>query len=125
MDAELLLERLRAAPNLNILVTSREALDLYEEWLLPVAGLPQPKADDVPEGVWVFSTQFCQFGEEPGAETLVSREYELTDLSTEIARAITGGTGEYSTADGEAVQTLLGFNASEDVTLQAERAVAE
>jgi hypothetical protein len=34
-----------------------------------------------------------------------------------IARAITGGTGEYSTARCEATQTMLGLNATEGVNL--------
>ena len=39
---ELLVELLEAAPGLKLLLTSREALNLYEEWLLPVEGLPFP-----------------------------------------------------------------------------------
>jgi predicted ATPase/DNA-binding SARP family transcriptional activator len=35
-------ELLRACPNLRILATSRERLDLEEEWLLPVQGLAVP-----------------------------------------------------------------------------------
>lgn len=40
--AALLTDLLRAAPALKLLVTSREALNLPEEWLLPVKGLPYP-----------------------------------------------------------------------------------
>lgn len=71
-------------------------------------------------GVWVFSTQFLQFGTEPGAQTLVTTGYELADIGVAIARAITGGTGEYSTARGEATQTMLGLNATEGVNLRVQ-----
>lgn len=74
-------------------------------------------------GVWVFSTQFFQLGDEPGAETIVTQGYELADVGVAIARAITGGTGKYQTAHGEASQTLLGFNASQGVNLRVEIAV--
>ncbi len=72
------------------------------------------------EGVWVFSTQFFQFGDEVGAQTVTTRGYELADVGVEIARAITGGTGEYSSARGESTQTLLGLNQSEGVNLHVE-----
>lgn len=35
---------LQAAPQVNLLVTSRERLNLREEWLLPLRGLPVPEA---------------------------------------------------------------------------------
>ena len=41
---ELLGELLAAAPGLRLLVTSREALNLQEEWLYPLHGLPFPPA---------------------------------------------------------------------------------
>ena len=69
-------------------------------------------------GVWVFSTQFFQFGDKPGATTLVSQGYELADVGVAISRAITGGTGEYSDASGEGEQTMLGLNATEGVNLR-------
>ena len=74
-------------------------------------------------GVWVFSTQFFQFGDEPGAQTLMTTGYELADVNVAIARAITGGTGDYSTARGESSQELLGLNASEGVNLRVQFAV--
>ena len=40
--AKLLTELLQAAPNLKILVTSRERLSLREEWIFPLDGLPYP-----------------------------------------------------------------------------------
>lgn len=71
-------------------------------------------------GVWVFSTQFFQFGQEPGAQTLVTTGYELADVGVAIARAITGGSGEYSTARGETSQMMLGLNATEGVNLRVQ-----
>lgn len=45
LDAAMLLsEWLRAAPRLKLLITSRLALDLQEEWLYPVGGLSFPPA---------------------------------------------------------------------------------
>ncbi|MEM7335749.1 MAG: hypothetical protein AAF490_26970 [Chloroflexota bacterium] len=70
------------------------------------------------EGVWVFSTQFFQLSDVPGAETISTVGYELADLNVAITRAITGGTGAYSEARGESEQMLLGFNASEGVNLR-------
>lgn len=77
------------------------------------------------EGVWVFSTQFFQLGEEPGAETLVTTGYELADLNVAISRAITGGTGSFSTARGQGEQTLLGLNATEGVNLRVKLEVQQ
>ncbi len=74
-------------------------------------------------GVWVFSTQFFQLGSEPGAQTIVTQGYELADTDVAIARAITGGTGEFKLARGESSQTLLGLNASEGVNLRVQIAV--
>ncbi|MBV7339112.1 hypothetical protein KFU94_65035 [Chloroflexi bacterium TSY] len=71
-------------------------------------------------GVWVFSSQFFQFGDEPGAQTITTQGYELADVDVAIARAITGGSGEYSTARGESTQTLLGLNATEGVNLRVQ-----
>jgi hypothetical protein len=75
------------------------------------------------EGVWVFSTQFFQLGDKPGAQTIVTQGYELTDLNVAIARAITGGTGDYKTTRGESAQTLLGFNATQGVNLRVDLTV--
>jgi hypothetical protein len=69
-------------------------------------------------GVWVFSTQFFQFGDAPGAETVVTQGYELADVGIAISRAISGGTGQYKNARGEGAQTLLGLNATEGVNLR-------
>lgn len=71
-------------------------------------------------GVWVFSTQFFQLSDTPGAQTLVTTGYELADIGVAISRAITGGSGDYSTARGEATQTMLGLNATEGVNLRVQ-----
>jgi len=76
-------------------------------------------------GVWVFSTQFFQLGDEPGAQTLVTTGYELADVGVAIARAVTGGSGDYKTARGESSQTLLGLNATEGVNLRVQIAVQQ
>jgi hypothetical protein len=68
--------------------------------------------------VWVFSTQFFQFGTTPGAETIVSQGYELANVGVASSRAITGGTGEYKDARGQGQQTMLGLNATEGVNLR-------
>lgn len=70
------------------------------------------------EGVWVFSTQFFQLSEEPGAETITTVGYELADVGVAIARGITGGSGDYANARGQSEQTLLGLNPSEGVNIR-------
>src|SRR5262249_54447376 len=40
--APLITDSLQAAPNVKILVTSRERLNLLEEWVLEISGLPFP-----------------------------------------------------------------------------------
>lgn len=45
--ANLLVEILQRAPHLKILVTSRERLGLYEEWVLDLPGLPFPEDEDL------------------------------------------------------------------------------
>lgn len=44
--ADLLAEIIQSAPQVQILVTSREALNLQSEWLYPVKGMHYPQADD-------------------------------------------------------------------------------
>jgi hypothetical protein len=43
--------------------------------------------------------------------------YERADVGIAIERTITGGTGPYAGARGEAEQTFLGFTATEGVNL--------
>lgn len=42
--SEVLTQALLLTPNLKFLITSREALNLQEEWLYPVSGMPVPEA---------------------------------------------------------------------------------
>lgn len=64
------------------------------------------------KGAWVFTTQLFAFGDDPdtGAETIVVTGYEGAEPGKVVTGAITGGTGRFSTARGEADQELLGFN---------------
>ncbi|GAB4442899.1 MAG: hypothetical protein OHK0015_42170 [Chloroflexi bacterium OHK40] len=89
---------------------------LIGEWIC--SGYMINDAGHAKGGVWVFSTQFFQLSDTPGAETIVSTGYELADLGVAISRAITGGTGDYKDARGQGEQTLLGFNAGQGVTLK-------
>jgi hypothetical protein len=75
-------------------------------------------------GAMVITTQLYTFGDELGQATLVSDGYELIDVGVEIERAITGGTGPFAGAGGEARQAFLGFNASEGVNLTYELEIA-
>ena len=60
-------------------------------------------------GPMVITTQVYGFGTGWGAATLMSEGYELVDIGAPVLRAITGGTGPFVGAKGEAMQTLLGF----------------
>jgi hypothetical protein len=64
------------------------------------------------EGAWVYTTQLLAFGEDAdtGAETIVVTGYEGAEVGATVTGAITGGTGDYATASGEAAQELLGIN---------------
>ncbi len=71
-------------------------------------------------GPAVVTTQLFDFGSAPGAETLVSTGYERLDVNTPFLRAIVGGTGRYYSAGGEQIQSFLGFNDLDGVTLHIE-----
>ena len=71
-------------------------------------------------GAMVITTQLYTYGGELGHAMLVSDGYELADVGVQIDRAITGGTGPFTGADGVARQAFLGFNASEGVNLTYE-----
>ena len=64
------------------------------------------------EGAWVYTTQLFAFGDDAdtGAETIVVTGYEGAEVGATVTGAITGGTGTYATAVGEADQELLGIN---------------
>lgn len=77
------------------------------------------------EGAWVFTTQLFAFGDDAdtGAETIVVTGYEGAELGAVVTGAITGGTGRYATARGEADQELLGFNNPELPTVGINKTV--
>jgi hypothetical protein len=66
-------------------------------------------------GPWTISTQFYDLGD---GHTLASEGIELVDVGVAFARGITGGTGPFKDATGEAVQKLLGFNVTTGVNLR-------
>jgi hypothetical protein len=71
-------------------------------------------------GAVVVTSQLYSFGNTPGEAMISSDGYELADIGVELTRAITGGTGSFVGAGGEARQILLGLNATEGVNLQYE-----
>jgi hypothetical protein len=77
------------------------------------------------EGSWVFTTQLFAFGEDAdsGEETIVVTGYEGAEVGSIVTGAITGGTGRYSTARGEADQELLGMNNPELPTMGINKTV--
>jgi hypothetical protein len=77
------------------------------------------------EGSWVFTTQLFAFGDDPdtGAETIVVTGYEGAEPGAIVTGAITGGTGRYATARGEAEQELLGMNNPELPTMGINKTV--
>jgi hypothetical protein len=77
------------------------------------------------EGSWVFTTQLFAFGDDAdsGAETIVVTGYEGAEVGQIVTGAITGGTGRYATARGEADQELLGMNNPELLTMGINKTV--
>lgn len=77
------------------------------------------------EGAWVLTTQLFALGDDAntGAETIVVTGYEGAEAGAIVTAAITGGTGRYATARGEADQELLGFNNPELPTMGINKTV--
>ncbi len=81
---------------------------------------------DTKTGPVVMTTQHYDFYKDPGFEenkrsstrNLVSDGYELIDVGVPSKRAITGGTGRFNDASGQATQVLLGMNANDGVNLR-------
>jgi hypothetical protein len=69
-------------------------------------------------GEWVVSTQIYKLHEQDAI--IVTNGFEVADLNVPAARAITGGTGEFSAASGEQIQELLGFTEQMGVNLVVE-----
>jgi len=77
------------------------------------------------KGIWVITNQIYNFDEEYGRTTIISEGYESAAIGQPLVRAITGGTGQYIGAVGQAMQTLLGFNeGTEGVNLRYELELA-
>jgi len=72
------------------------------------------------KGPWVATQQIFDFGSQAGRSTITTDGFELPEENVPIMRAITGGTGAYSLARGEARQSFLGFNQSNGVGLRHE-----
>jgi hypothetical protein len=60
-------------------------------------------------GPWVLTHQLYDLSGEPGSLTITSEGIELADLGVPFRRAITGGTGRFSKARGQVIQTFIGF----------------
>ena len=80
------------------------------------------------EDEWVVSTQIYRFYGDNGRD---AKDRRIVSVGTEnvahdeaVIRAITGGTGRFSDARGEATQLTLGHNASEGVNAQFQLSVA-
>lgn len=71
-------------------------------------------------GPWVITQQYYDFGDKAGQESLITEGFELPEPGATVRRAVTGGTGIYRDARGEARQVLLGFNAATGVNLRFE-----
>jgi hypothetical protein len=69
-------------------------------------------------GVWVVSTQVYKFNDTD--DIIVTSGFELVDFDVPLARAITGGTGEFSAVRGEQSQVLMGFTEQMGVNLSVE-----
>ena len=67
-------------------------------------------------GAWVVSTQIINLSSELGGDTIITEGYEFAD-DTIVSRAITGGSGQYVGARGQAEQAFIGLNATEGVVL--------
>lgn len=89
--AELPSELLRACPGLRILVTSRERLNLEEEWVLPLPGLSVPPAGvSTPEDASRFKA--VELFVQRAQRANVRYELEAEDVAPvgEICRLVTG-----------------------------------
>ncbi len=74
-DLDLLLDLLRAAPDLQLLVTSRTALNFHAEWLYEVAGLPFPE-DPETTGAYAAPDLFIQLAQQLQQDFKSETEWE-------------------------------------------------
>jgi predicted ATPase/DNA-binding NarL/FixJ family response regulator len=82
-EADLLARLLRAAPLLKLLVTSREVLNLQEEWIYPVEGLPVPPTEEIAAGE-IESYSAAQLFIERARQ--VRRDFSLADELAGVVR---------------------------------------
>ena len=68
-------------------------------------------------GTIVITRQIIQFD---NGDLLIAHGPELADVDVSVARAVTGGTGDYANAPVEIRQTLLGMSDGYGVRLQIE-----
>lgn len=71
-------------------------------------------------GPVVLTTQMYDLGEAAGSMAVFTEGYELIDVGMVVQRAIVGGTGDYSGAEGVQRQELLGFNATQGGNIRVE-----
>jgi hypothetical protein len=69
-------------------------------------------------GPWVVTHQLFDFGDKPGAVSLMTDGFELVDINEPIQRAVIGGTGPFVKARGESTQVMTGFNKTNGVVLR-------
>ena len=91
--AELLSRLLAAAPNVRLLVTSRQPLELLEEWLFPVSGLQTDRAGDAAFELFVHSARRVRPNFDPESERVaimeICRLVDGSPLALELAAAWT------------------------------------
>ncbi|MDA8586087.1 hypothetical protein N9L47_07400 [Rhodobacteraceae bacterium] len=68
-------------------------------------------------GTIVITRQIIQFAD---GDLLISQGPELADVDVSVARAVTGGTGDYADAPAEIRQVMLGMSDGYGVRLQIE-----
>ena len=79
-----------------------------------------PEGAHAETGALVVTSQIYELGQTVGAESIMTEGFELADINIAVERSIIGGTGRYGAADGQQVQTLLGFNVTQGVNLHVE-----
>lgn len=72
------------------------------------------------EGYWVVTTQTFRLNEDYDNAIIITDGFETPELNTTVARAIIGGTGQFSSASGEQIQELLGLTEFFSVNLRVQ-----
>jgi predicted ATPase/transcriptional regulator with XRE-family HTH domain len=88
-SAPILAEWLAEAPGLKLLVTSRERLNLAEEWLYPVAGFTPDQAVHLFEQTALRVTPHFNFTEQAAAAAEICRLVDGLPLAVELAASWT------------------------------------